>query len=121
MDPSNDGARRFHNVNVVLHQVGKLRPANEPPIRLDEMLDICDTEGNLQNGGGSFVISDNEGVGISVRFEPDSNSSLAGGVAIGAGGGHRSSIGEIGSPVSGGAGAGLQFAALRQFPSAMGF
>ncbi|BDD56871.1 Stress response protein nst1 [Monascus purpureus] len=82
----------FHDVNLVLRQVEQLRPANEQPITLDEMLDICDTEGNPQNGGGSFLIKDSEGHGKSVKFEPDNNSSVPG---------HRASIvpGEIGSPV----------------------
>lgn len=86
-------------MNLVLNQVEQLRPTTEPSIKLNEMLDICDTEGNPQNGGGSFVISDNnEGTDEdkSVKFEPDNNSSLAG---------HRASIGpgEIGSPIPGSA------------------
>lgn len=56
------------------------------------MLDICDTEGNPQNGGGTFIIKGEGENGKSVKFEPDNNSSLPG---------HRGSIvpGDIGSPV----------------------
>lgn len=88
------GADGFHDVNLVLRQVDQLRTANEPPISLKEMLDICDTEGNPQNGGGSFLIKDDKENGKFVKFEPDNNSSVPG---------HRGSIvpGEIGSPVPG--------------------
>jgi hypothetical protein len=55
------------------------------------MLEICDTEGSSQNGGGSFSIK-NEGKGQFVKFEPDTNSAVTG---------HRGSIvpGDIGSPI----------------------
>ncbi|KAI9929135.1 Stress response protein nst1 [Aspergillus wentii] len=90
MSPSK-GASGYHDVNLVLRQIDQLRPATEPSISLKEMLDICDTEGNTQNGGGSFCIKDDES-GTFVRFEPDNNSAASG---------HRGSIvpGEIGSPI----------------------
>ncbi|RHZ67510.1 putative stress response protein Nst1 [Aspergillus thermomutatus] len=85
------GADGYHDVNLVLHQVEQLRPQNEPSISLKEMLDICDTEGNTQNGGGTFSTKKDE-TGEFVKFEPDNNSATSG---------HRGSIvpGEIGSPV----------------------
>ena len=57
------------------------------------MLDICDTEGNLQNGGGSFTVQSSEN-GKFAKFEPDHPSPMSG---------HRGSIipGDIGSPVPG--------------------
>lgn len=81
----------FHDVNLVLGQVDQLRNRKEPSISLDEMLDICDTEGSPHNGGGSFSIKEDPG-GKFVRFEPDPNSAVTG---------HRGSIvpGDIGSPV----------------------
>ncbi|KAL4885061.1 salt tolerance down-regulator-domain-containing protein [Aspergillus karnatakaensis] len=86
--PNKDGDG-YHKVQDVLHQVEQLQPPNEPPIPLQEMLDICDTEGNPQNGGGSFSLKDNDGF---VKFEPDTNSAAPT---------HRGSIapGEIGSPI----------------------
>ncbi|KAJ5539858.1 hypothetical protein N7513_008190 [Penicillium frequentans] len=86
------GSGGYHNVNLVLIQVELLRPPNEPTIKLDEMLEICDTEGNTQNGGGSFSIKEDAN-GQHVKFEPDTNSAS----------GHRGSIvpGDIGSPVPG--------------------
>ncbi|KAJ6033507.1 uncharacterized protein N7446_008202 [Penicillium canescens] len=85
------GAGTFHDMNLVLAQVENLRPLGEPSISLDEMLDICDTEGSPQNGGGSFSIKEDQ-EGRYVRFEPDPNSAASG---------HRGSIvpGDIGSPI----------------------
>ncbi|PYH43311.1 putative stress response protein Nst1 [Aspergillus saccharolyticus JOP 1030-1] len=90
MSPSK-GATGYHDVKVVLRQVEQLRSPSEPSISLKEMLDICDTEGNTQNGGGSFSIRNDE-TGEYVKFEPDTNSASSG---------HRGSIvpGEIGSPI----------------------
>jgi hypothetical protein len=80
-----------HEVNHVLSQVEQRRPPTEPAISLDEMLEICDTEGSSQNGGGSFTIKHEAGHQF-VKFEPDTNSAV---------GGHRGSLvpGDIGSPV----------------------
>ncbi|KAJ5290438.1 NAD(P)-binding protein [Penicillium atrosanguineum] len=87
------GSGGYHNVNLVLGQVEQLRPSNEPAISLDELLDICDTEGSPQNGGGSFFIKEDEN-GRYVKFEPDTNSAVPG---------HRGSLvpGDIGSPIPG--------------------
>ncbi|KAJ5760743.1 hypothetical protein N7520_007899 [Penicillium odoratum] len=106
------GSGGYHDVNKVLSQVEKLRPSNEPAIKLDEMLDICDTEGNPQNGGGSFSIKEDANTRY-VKFEPDTNSSVPG---------HRGSIvpGDIGSPVPGNshpAGFGGLNTVLRQYSS----
>ncbi|KAE8144216.1 salt tolerance down-regulator-domain-containing protein [Aspergillus avenaceus] len=113
MSPSK-GVSGYHDVKVVLRQVDQLRPFNEPSISLKEMLDICDTEGNSQNGGGSFSIRSDE-TGEYVKFEPDTNSATSG---------HRGSIvpGEIGSPVPSSSlpafsGLGSTPSVLRQFPS----
>ncbi|KAN0083447.1 Salt tolerance down-regulator domain containing protein [Elaphomyces granulatus] len=89
------GPASFHNVSKVLRQVEQLNPSTEPPISLDEILDICDTEGNPQNGGGSFTVNDDGVNGKSVKFsEPDNNSALSS---------HRGSLvpGDIGSPAPG--------------------
>lgn len=90
MSPSKGGGG-YHDVNVVLRQVEQLQSPTEPAISLKEILDICDTEGNTQNGGGSFSIKSDE-TGEYVKFEPDTNSAASG---------HRGSIvpGEIGSPI----------------------
>lgn len=116
ISPSKD-ASGYHDVHLVLRQVNQLRPPIEPTISLKEMLDICDTEGSTQNGGGSFSIRDDTN-GQFVKFEPDTNSAASG---------HRGSSvpGEIGSPMPkssvpafGGIGSS---SILRQFSSPTGF
>lgn len=89
------GNTGFHSVNVVLQKVEQLKSPNEPAVTLKEMLEICDTEGNPQNGGGSFIIKNEGNQGPFVKFEPDNNSAPSGG---------RGSLvpGDIGSPVPGG-------------------
>ncbi|KAA8646154.1 putative stress response protein Nst1 [Aspergillus tanneri] len=113
MSPSK-GASGYHDAKLVLRQVDHLRSANEPSISLKEMLDICDTEGSTQNGGGSFSIKSDE-TGDFVKFEPDNNSATSG---------HRGSIvpGEIGSPIPSSSipafgGVGSTPSVLRQFSS----
>lgn len=80
----------FHSVTTVLRQVEQLKPINEAPVQIQEMLDICDTEGNAQNGGGSFTIRDEGPRGIFVRFDTVDNTQLSG-----------RGPGEIGSPIQG--------------------
>ncbi|KAJ6105723.1 hypothetical protein N7512_009240, partial [Penicillium capsulatum] len=109
------GTGGYHELNMVLGQVQQLRSSSEPAISLDEMLDICDTEGNHQNGGGSFSIKE-DGNGRYVKFEPDTNSAAAG---------PRGSIvpGDIGSPIPGNSHPTASFSAfgapsaLRQYTS----
>lgn len=98
---SSDVGPGFHNVNHVLNQVEQQNPPNEPPVTLNEMLVICDTEGNPQNGGGSFVIKNEGARGTFVKFEPDINVAPSSGSAP-----RRSFVpGDIGSPVVGSAAA----------------
>ncbi|KAL8671438.1 MAG: hypothetical protein Q9168_004067 [Polycauliona sp. 1 TL-2023] len=81
----------FHPVDAVLRQVHLMKPANEGAISLQEMLDICDTEGNNQNGGGSFVTETQGDSGTFVRFESGRNPSVS----------IRGAPGDIGSPIPG--------------------
>ncbi|KAL8932263.1 MAG: hypothetical protein Q9211_006421 [Gyalolechia sp. 1 TL-2023] len=82
----------FHLVDAVLREVELMKPANEGTITLQEMLDICDTEGNSQNGGGSFAIDSQGDTGTFIKFESGRNTSVSarGGVP-----------GDIGSPMPG--------------------
>ncbi|KAI9372662.1 salt tolerance down-regulator-domain-containing protein [Aspergillus egyptiacus] len=86
----------YHDVDAILRLVEQLRPPTEDSISREDILEIFDTEGNAQNGGGSFVTKINEETKTValVKFEPDTNSATAG---------HRSSVvpGEIGSPIIG--------------------
>ncbi len=81
----NDG---FHPAQFLLRQIEQMKPPHEPAITLNEMLEICDTEGNAQNGGGSFIVRRDSFQGQSVTFEP------AGGTS------NKRSVGDIGSPMA---------------------
>ncbi len=74
----------------MLRQVEMLKSGHEGPILIRELLDICDTEGNSHNGGGSFTIEKHEPNGVYVKFEPGQNRSI----------GARGAAGEIGSPIT---------------------
>lgn len=89
---SSEFAPGFYEVNHLLDQVEQLKSPNDPAITLNEMMDICDTEGSSQNGGGSFTIQEDGNGNRYVKFEPDSTSPLSS---------HRGSFvpGDIGSPV----------------------
>ncbi|KAL8680675.1 MAG: hypothetical protein Q9186_003160 [Xanthomendoza sp. 1 TL-2023] len=98
----------FHPVDAVLRQVHMMKPSSEGAISLQEMLDICDTEGNNQNGGGSFTTENQEDAGVFVKFESGRNPSIS----------MRGAPGDIGSPIQGSAFAG--FAGPRPFQQAGG-
>ena len=69
-----------------------MKPAHEGSVHMLEMLEICDTEGNGQNGGGSFFTrqTDDQG-GFLIKYEMGRNTSISGRGA-----------GDIGSPMIGG-------------------
>ena len=114
--PPADSRYGFHNIDTVLNQVELMKPHHEEQISMKEMLDICDTEGNTQNGGGSFIIEHHE-PHTYVKFEPGRNTSI--GMSGGVG------PGDIGSPVPVGAmpafGGGRGFAQHGNIMSSSGF
>ena len=104
---SGDG---FHDLSAILRQIDQIRPPTEAPVQMAEMLEICETEGDAQNGGGFFTIKTEGGTGAGqtqvpgagtgpglgrtlVRHEAAGNMPTAG----------RGSIapGDIGSPIPG--------------------
>lgn len=89
VSPPTTSTNGFHSIESVLRQVEAIKPGNEGPVSLKEMLDICDTEGNAQNGGGSFTTETHDSNRIYVKFEPGRNTSRV----------MRGVPGEIGSPV----------------------
>lgn len=76
----------FHPVHNVLGQLDMMKAPGEPAVSMDEMLGICDTEGNSQNGGGSFEVMMDKARGQVIKFTEDAAPP-------------RSSVGDIGSPV----------------------
>lgn len=90
VNPSPNSRNGFHSVDAVLRQVELLKSGHEGSIFLRELLDICDTEGNSQNGGGSFIVEKHEPNGLYIKFEPGHDRSV----------GARGAAGEIGSPMT---------------------
>ena len=91
---SSPGSSGFHPVATVLSQVSQMKPSHEPPVSMNEILDILDTEGNHQNGGGSFTVR-GDGPSTEVRFDSEDNSNGGSGPSVGGG------VGDIGSPIIG--------------------
>jgi len=82
----------FHSINSVREQLELLNPLREEPLVEKEILDLCETEGNSNNGGGYFDIRlENDGRYF-IRFEPDAPIRSVG------------APGDIGSPVVGSSG-----------------
>ncbi|RMD40515.1 hypothetical protein DV735_g4604, partial [Chaetothyriales sp. CBS 134920] len=76
----------WHPAQAILHHVNLIKSPNEAPISMDEMLGLAETEGNAQNGGGSFELADH-GRGVVIKFVEDSAAQP------------RNSVGDIGSPL----------------------
>ena len=83
---STDG---FQPVTNVLRQLNAIKDPSEPAVSMDEMLGICDTEGNPQNGGGSFEVIMDKSRGQVLKFVEEGSNQP------------RNSVGDIGSPVLG--------------------
>lgn len=80
---------KFVDINAIRDQLERLNL--EQPVSERELLDICETEGNSINGGGSFELRKDAGAGFSIRFETEAPTN------------HRplGAPGEIGSPIVG--------------------
>ncbi|KAG0649776.1 Stress response nst1 [Hyphodiscus hymeniophilus] len=81
----------FYDVSIVKDQVAHLTAAGDAPVSSQELLDICETEGNAMNGGGSFGIRNDGNGQYSIRHEVDLPRSVG-------------APGDIGSPIVGGGG-----------------
>jgi hypothetical protein len=82
----------FYDINLIKEQIEHLNPPNEQPVSEQELLEMCETEGNSMNGGGSFEVRTDGNGQYSIRYENDTP--LA----------HRpiGAPGEISSPIVGG-------------------
>lgn len=65
------GAKRAYCSAEALHrELNELiKQGNESPVSLKEMLEICETEGNAQNGGGAFKIEVHEGNELWLKYD----------------------------------------------------
>lgn len=81
------------DIDAIKNEIALSTTVREEPLSERELLDICDTEGNPMNGGGTFEIRSSDGKS-QIHFVSDSMSHD-----------FRSAgaPGEIGSPISGGA------------------
>lgn len=101
----------YHNVKVLLSQIAANRPPLDSPPTLRELEEICETEGDSQNGGGELHIRRDDpatpedsasptgeqpspGVGFAVKWEPAADASTPD-----ASRGALKGLGEIGSPL----------------------
>jgi hypothetical protein len=91
----------YADINAIIDY---LNSSGEGHVSEREILDICETEGNSQNGGGSFDVRKDSNNRYSIRHEIDLPSS------------HRpvGAPGEIGSPIVGAGG-------ISRFPGPPGF
>lgn len=87
-NPLSDG---FHDINTLMRQM----PALDPPPSLREIEEICETEGDSQNGGGELSARKSASGGdvSHVKWTPDS------GTPKDQGRGSHAGLGEIGSPM----------------------
>lgn len=68
--PPQMGAKRAYCSAEVLHrELNELTKGNEGSVSSKEMLDICEMEGNAQNGGGAFKIELHEGNELWLKYD----------------------------------------------------
>jgi actin-related protein len=79
------------NIHAVQREVEAQNGHRDEGVTTNELLVLCDTEGNPNNGGGFFDVRENDGATF-IRYQPDAQSSN-----------HRQigAPGEIGSPITG--------------------
>ncbi|KAK5169710.1 Stress response protein nst1 [Saxophila tyrrhenica] len=81
----------FHPVDTLMRQIESNGPKLDPPPSLREIEDICETEGDSQNGGGELDVRKDDGGALrAVKWAPDATTpdQARGGT-----------LGEIGSPM----------------------
>lgn len=81
----------FFPINAVREQINRINTTRDDTVSDKELLDLCETEGNPNNGGGFFDVRNEENGRVLIRHEPDT------GV-----GSHRpvGAPGDIGSPIT---------------------
>lgn len=87
----------YHDVHALVRQMEHNRAPLEAPPTLREIEDICETEGDPQNGGGELQVRKAGGATgdvVAVRWSPD-----GGAPELGGRGGALGGLGEIGSPM----------------------
>lgn len=85
-----NSADGFADIDAVRDAINTTYP-NDDPVTEEEVLEICETEGNPQNGGGTFDLRQVNGK-HEIRYDREASERAA----------IRGPVGEIGSPVGGG-------------------
>jgi len=88
-------ASGYIDLSLIKGHVDSINPSATEPIDETELLDICETEGNAQNGGGSFDVRRDSRDKVAIRFE------AGGGLGHGPFPRNVGAPGEIGSPIVG--------------------
>jgi hypothetical protein len=88
-------ASGYIDLSAIKGHVDSINPSQNELIDEAELLDICETEGNAQNGGGSFDIRRGDNGKVAIRWE------LGGGSGHGPFPRNVGAPGEIGSPIVG--------------------
>jgi len=85
----------FHEVGTIQQQIERIRNQNEVMVQTNEILDICETEGDAHNGGGNFTVKQDPANANRKLVKYDADGGMTGH------GRPMSGLGEIGSPVPG--------------------
>jgi hypothetical protein len=80
----------FYSIDAIRDQIERMNSPRDDPISDKELLDLCETEGNPNNGGGYFDIRNELDGRQSIRYEPDAPTHYR---SVGA-------PGDIGSPIA---------------------
>lgn len=101
------GGEKYHSIDALRAEIERMTTLSTTPITPSgggtseqisnmQILDLCDTEGNPNNGGGFFDIKEDGQGRPMIRFEADLPSP-----PLKRGGGNGAGFGDIGSPVQG--------------------
>jgi hypothetical protein len=93
--PSTEG---FIELGTILQHM----PASSPPLSINDALNICETEGAHNNGGGNFTINPRQPLDKTlIRYQPDQPLDRLGADNLGGPSVLDRPMGEIGSPILG--------------------
>ncbi|XXG98149.1 hypothetical protein Hte_004470 [Hypoxylon texense] len=85
----------YVDISAIKGRVDSISFPGHDPVSEAELLDMCETEGNTQNGGGTFDIRQDESGKVAIKFETDAGSAPSSLPR------NLGAPGEIGSPIVG--------------------
>ena len=93
LSATDNNSNGFHELRDILSELNTVRPLNNIPAHVDEVMEIFETEGNSHNGGGYFLVKKEGPDCTLVKYEADGKIPPSGITG--------SAVGEIGSPLPG--------------------